>query len=274
MPLVSTLEAIGAARSAPAGGGGFATDKDLGRGDLVAVEGCRKDGPGACQHPNQWNSALALRGMHSYRQPVGSYGRLFRTPGVKGLYATTLLARFPAGINAIAVLLFFRSEGSTFAESGAIVAGLGLGLAIGSPATSRLYDRKGLIVLKALASAHATGLGLLVVLGLIGAPAILVVIIAFSVGIALPPVVPVFRAAAGAILRDRSELLSTAYAVESMALELIFVGGPAIAAGFLILGTPALPVVVSALTGVIGTLWFAKLLERRSTLVLTDVDTT
>jgi len=188
---------------------------------------------------------------------------LFRTPYVKGLYAAALLARFPAGINAIAVLLFFRSEGRTFTEAGLIVASLGLGLAVGSPITSRLYDRRGLSVLRLLAAIHGTGLGLLIVLGITDAPAILVMVLALLIGMAVPPVVPVFRAAMGFILRNRSGLLSTAYAVESMALELIFVGGPAVAAGFLMLGTPALALVVSALTGVTGTVWFSGLLQRR-----------
>src|SRR2546427_877157 len=109
------------------------------------------------------------------------------------LFAATVVARLPIGINGIAVVLFLRAEGTSFGVAGAAAGGLALGSAIGAPVAARLIDRVGLRVLLALAGLHAAGLVTLLALGFGNAPGALLVPVAALTGSALPPISSVLR---------------------------------------------------------------------------------
>ena len=47
------------------------------------------------------------------------YAAVLRVPHVAALIAATLLARFPIGINALAIVLYLRAERGSFAVAGA-----------------------------------------------------------------------------------------------------------------------------------------------------------
>ena len=48
------------------------------------------------------------------------YAAVLRVPHVAPLIAATLLARFPIGINALAIVLYLRAERGSFAVAGAV----------------------------------------------------------------------------------------------------------------------------------------------------------
>src|SRR5947207_4611032 len=128
------------------------------------------------------------------------------------LFAATIVARLPIGINGIALVLFLRAEGTSFGVAGAAAGGLALGSAVGAPVAARLIDQLGVRVLLALAGVHGAGLVTLVALGFADAPGALLVVVAAIAGSALPPISSVLRAGYPKLLVDRHELVQSAFA--------------------------------------------------------------
>src|SRR4051794_3785150 len=71
------------------------------------------------------------------------YGEVLRVPHVAALIASTLLARFPIGINALALILYLREQTGSYAVAGVVAGGLAAGSGIGAPVQGRLVDRFG-----------------------------------------------------------------------------------------------------------------------------------
>jgi hypothetical protein len=106
---------------------------------------------------------------------------------------------------------------------------------------------------------HAIGLGALVVLGP-SAPAVPLVILALLTGIALPPASSVLYSHYPKLLRDHPELLRSAYALDSVATELIFISGPILTAVLVAVVAPGAALVLSALCVSLGTIAFVAAL--------------
>jgi MFS family permease len=109
------------------------------------------------------------------------------------LFAATVLARLPIGINGLAVVLFLRAQTGSFAVAGAAAGALALGSGIGAPVAARLIDALGPRILLALAGGHAAALVTLVSLGAANAPAPALVGVSGVAGVLLPPVSSVMR---------------------------------------------------------------------------------
>jgi MFS family permease len=184
------------------------------------------------------------------------------------LYAAMVVARLGIGIDGIATVLFLRHEGKSFALAGATAGALALGSALGAPFNARLIDRLSPRVLVWLASAHATGLLAVIALAIAGAPALLLLPVAFLTGATLPTVSSVLRNAYATLLRDDRHLIPSAFALEAVVTEAIFIVGPLTTAALTWLVSAAAALVVSAATVVIGTAWFyaelpSELAQRR-----------
>jgi MFS family permease len=172
------------------------------------------------------------------------------------LFAAEVLARLPIGINAIAMVLFLRSQGTSFGVAGAAAGGIALGTAFGAPISARLIDRLGVRILLALACVHAVGLLVLIALGVADSPPAVIVGAAVLTGASLPPISSVLRAAYPRLLSDDPRLIQSAFALDSVLTELIFVGGPLLTAALLWAVTAAAALVVAAASVVAGTAWF------------------
>ena len=107
-----------------------------------------------CFHPSQQNTFTGEadpgddgRGPRCARQRarpvVKRYAEVLRVPHVATLIAATLIARFPIGINALALILYLREETGSFAVAGVVAGGLAAGVGIGAPVQGRLVDRFG-----------------------------------------------------------------------------------------------------------------------------------
>ena len=57
------------------------------------------------------------------------YAEVLRVPHVAPLIAATLIARFPIGINALALILYLRHATGSFAIAGVVAGGLAAGSA-------------------------------------------------------------------------------------------------------------------------------------------------
>lgn len=184
------------------------------------------------------------------------YARILRVPSVAALVAATVLARMPIGVNGLAALLYVRAVTGSFAAAGIVVAALALGSAVGAPLQGRLIDRRGRRMLVPLAIAHAGGLGTLWLLGGLGAGTAALAAAALMAGAALPPVASVLRACWPALLRERPELIQSAFALDSVLIEVIFFTGPLITAAIAALLAPQFALGVSAVCVLAGTAGF------------------
>jgi MFS family permease len=183
------------------------------------------------------------------------YARLLRLPHVAVLLAATTIARLPFGINGLAVVLFVRQVTGSFAVAGLTTGALALGAALGAPLAARLVDRRGPRMLTPLAFAHAGSLLALWGLGSAGAPDATLAASAFCAGAAFPP--------SGAVLRSRwpelvadPGLVRTAYAFDSVMVEVSFVTGPLLTAILVALTGAQAALALSAALVIVGTTVF------------------
>jgi MFS family permease len=193
------------------------------------------------------------------------YRDVLRAPHVAALVAATLLARFPIGINALAIVLFLREQTGSFAIAGAVAGSLAAGSGVGAPVQGRLVDRFGpRRVLVPLAFVHAGALAALVTCGALGAPTVALLACGFVGGFAIPPTSSVLRSLWPELLADRPELLQAAYALDSTMIELIFIAGPLLTGAIAAVSSPAAALVISAVSVVAGTLTFTALPPARA----------
>lgn len=193
---------------------------------------------------------------------MGIYRRLLSQPHIGVLIAATTLTRVPFAINGLAVLLFVREVTGSFGTAGLVVGAEALGAAFGAPLASRLVDRRGARVLTPIACGHAAALLGLVGLGEAGAPVAALVGVAALAGVCFPPSGSVLRARFSELLGGDPELVRSAYALDSVTIEVSFVSGPLITAAAVALAGPQVALFLSAVLVILGTLLFYTRLPR------------
>jgi len=196
---------------------------------------------------------------------VRRYAAVLRAPHVAALIAATLLARFPIGINALAIVLYLRAERGSFAVAGAVAGALAAGSGVGAPIQGRLVDLFGQRrVLVPLGLVHAAALGAIVATTGAGAPVAVLVACGLVAGFAIPPTSSVLRSMWPTLLREQPELIPAAYALDSVLIELIFVIGPLLTALVATVLSPPAALIVSAASVVAGTVMFTALPPSRA----------
>jgi MFS family permease len=189
---------------------------------------------------------------------VRRYADILRSRYVGALVASSLLARLPIGINALAIVLYLREQTGSFAIAGAVSGTLAAGSGVGAPVQGRLVDRVGARrVLVPLAFVHALGLGAIVGFAELGAPTVVLIVCGFVAGFAVPPTSSVLRSMWTDLLEPR--LHQAAYALDSTMIEVIFISGPLLTAGIAAVASPAGALIVSAVAVVTGTTIFTAL---------------
>jgi MFS family permease len=175
-------------------------------------------------------------------------------PHVAPLLAASMLARLPFGMYALAVVLYMAQERGSFAVAGLVDGAIGIGAAIGSPLQSRVIDRHGhRRVLLPLAVLDVTATALLVALTEAGATTAALMACGLAGGFAIPNVGAALRALWPRLLEHRDDLVPTAFALDSVSIELLFTAGPLIAAAIIAVISPIAALALSAactLTGV------------------------
>ena len=185
------------------------------------------------------------------------YAAILRAPHVAPLVLASMLARLPYGVYALAVILYVEQSRDSYAIAGLVDAAFGIGAAAGAPLQSRIIDRLGharVLVPAAMLDAAATGA--LIGLTESGAPTVALILCGLLGGIAIPNVGGALRALWPELLQRRDDLLSTAFALDSVALEALFTTGPLLAALIIAVASPAAALVVCAVCSLLGTLVF------------------
>jgi MFS family permease len=196
---------------------------------------------------------------------VSAYAAVLRAPHVAALIAATLLARFPIGINALAIVLYLRAERGSFAVAGAVAGALAAGSGVGAPVQGRMVDALGQRrVLVPLGIVHAGALGALVASTEAGAPVAVLIAFGLLAGFAIPPTSSVLRSMWPDLLRDRPDLIQAAYALDSVMIELIFILGPLVTALVATVLEPQAALALSAASVVTGTIAFTALPPSRA----------
>jgi predicted MFS family arabinose efflux permease len=181
------------------------------------------------------------------------YVAILRTPGTARPLLATLVARVPDSIAALAMVLLVSSTTHSYSSAGAIAAAFAIGTAASAPLAGRAIDRLGQRpVLIALATCFAAALVLLVAVA--GQPGWAAAVAAVG-GLTRPPLESSLRGLWPRLVpRER---LDTAYALDSTAQELIWIGGPLLLAALVSFGRPSLPLFACALLTVLGTAVYA-----------------
>lgn len=189
---------------------------------------------------------------------AGSLRSVLSLPGSPRLFASALVGRLPQGTAPLAILLLVREATRSYAAAGLAVGAFTLATAAMAPIQGRLVDRFGrrrvlvpdgicqavaLLALVALARAHA------------GVPALAAV--AGVAGALLPPIAASVRALLGEVFGDPA-VRERAYALESVAQELVWVTGPLLVALAIGATSPTGAVVLVAALCIAGTAGFVS----------------
>lgn len=169
-----------------------------------------------------------------------------------------MVGRLPIGITGLAILLLVQTATGSFARGGAATACYVFGLATVAPALGRIIDRRGpRATLFACGVAFPAALiGLVLAVHHLADPT-LVLASAAAAGATFPPITVCMRTYFKQRLRDDA-LLSAAYSLESVLIELIFIAGPMLVALFVAVASPTVAVLFSAACGLAGTLLFLR----------------
>ncbi len=157
---------------------------------------------------------------------LGSYRAVLRAPGGLAFSGAGLIARLPMSTYGLGFVLLVAARTGRYGLAGTVAAAYGLAASASSPFLARAVDRLGQArVLRPVVSVNA-----LAVVGLVaaverGLPAWVVLALAVAVGGASPSVGSLVRARWQRALIG-SDLLTTAFALESVVDEFLFVVGP------------------------------------------------
>jgi len=189
---------------------------------------------------------------------LARYVALLRSRELRQTIAASMIGRLPIGITGLAILLLVQTATGSFARGGAATACYVVGLATVAPALGRVIDRSGpRRTLLACALAFPAALSLLVVAVNHFAAPWIVLLCAAAAGAAFPPITVCMRSYFRQRLRN-DELLSAAYSMESVLIELIFIVGPLLVALFVALASAGAAVLFAAACGFAGTLLFLR----------------
>lgn len=190
---------------------------------------------------------------------AGSYRCVLRLPRARRVFAVGLVGRSAYGVLPLPLLFTFQAASGSFATAGLAMALFGAAT-ITMPLKSRAVDRLGA---RTALPSMAVGLaGILVVIAVLAArqgrlPGTLCCGLALAAGVLAPPLGPAMR------MRWRdlcagTALVPTAYALDAVCEEGLYLLAPAAAGGVLAIAAAWVPLLVAAGLIVIGTVGMSR----------------
>ena len=184
---------------------------------------------------------------------LASYRRVFAHPGALAFSVTGLVARLPISMMTLGIVLLVSALTGSYGLAGQVSAAYVVGNALAAVPHGRLADRFGQRrVLYADSVVFALASGLLITSITDGWALPWPHVLAAVSGVALPQIGTLVRARWAHLLEARTEL-NTAFAVESIADELVFVTGPGLVTFLSTAWDPRAGLVVAVVVGTLGT---------------------
>jgi len=190
---------------------------------------------------------------------VAKYRSVLSVPGAARLFATGLIGRLPLGTLSLAILLLVRGATHSYAAAGVAVGAEALASAAAAPVQGRLIDRFGRRrVLAPTALIQGAILVVLVLSAAASAGTATLVVLAGLAGAFLPPVSPSMRALLREVLHDPA-VRETAYALDAVVQEVVWITGPLLVALVVAISSPAVAVLLVAVIAIVGPLLFVAM---------------
>ncbi|MBS1894960.1 MAG: MFS transporter [Actinobacteria bacterium] len=191
-------------------------------------------------------------------QGLTAYRRVLAAPGVRPLVGFALLARMPIGMGGVAVILFIHGQTDSFGIAGGVAGAYTIGLGITGPWLARVIDRHGSrLVIVPGALLVMVAMAALVVLGEAGAGTVPLVAAGFVAGAGSTPIGGIFRQRWPDLVGPAE--LPTAYALDAVMIEVVFVSGPLLAGILAATVGPSGGLLVAGALGILGSVGFARL---------------
>jgi Major Facilitator Superfamily len=190
---------------------------------------------------------------------LSPYRRVLSIPGALLFSATGLVARLPISMVSLGIVLLVSTQTGSYGLAGSVAAVFVLANALLAIVHGRMVDNYGQPrVLPPVISIFGLGLALLTFGVLEAWPTWSIYLTAAVTGAALPQVGACVRARWSYVLQDPTTV-QTAYAVEGVADEVVFIAGPVLVTVLATTVHPAAGLATALVAGVGGTLAFAAL---------------
>lgn len=190
---------------------------------------------------------------------LASYRGVLRRPGAAAFCATGLVARLPISMTGLGIVLLVQAREGSYGVAGAVSAAYMIANAVLSIAQGRLLDRLGQGRVLSIASvAFGVAMSVLVVSVQADWPLIITYVAAAIGGASLPQIGSCVRARWSHVLDSPADV-QTAYALESVADEAVFILGPILVTVLATAIHPVLGLAVAIVAGTAGGLVFAAL---------------
>ena len=158
------------------------------------------------------------------------YKEIFRAPGAKGFASAGFVARMPMAMAPIGIVAMLSQTHGEYWLAGAVSATYALTNALAAPQISRLVDRLG----QSRVVVPTTIVSVIAFAALIAAARwdwpVWMLFVSALLAAAMPSIPALVRARWTEIFRDRPEL-TTAFAFESAADELVYIAGASLSVG-------------------------------------------
>lgn len=193
---------------------------------------------------------------------LGPYAEVLRLPGALAFTSSGFLARLPISIEGLGIVLFITASRDSYALAGILTAIYALSASMTQPFTGRLADTWGQrVVLPILAVSHALALIGFVMAVNAGAAAAALAVISLLLGASQPSVGGMVRARWAYTVTSPAQV-RTAFAIESLLDEVIYIVGPPLATFLALSVAGGAPLIASAVFVLAGS--FPLVLQRRT----------
>jgi MFS family permease len=177
---------------------------------------------------------------------VSRYLRILRRRAAATPFAAAVVARLPIAMGPLGMVLLVQSVRGEYGVAGVITAAWAIAASVATPLLGRGLDRIGQpLVIGTTSVVSGVLLATFAVLAVNGAPDGVLLAVSAGAGATFPPMGPAMRAAWRAVLESEDDRRA-AYALDAVAVETIFVGGPLLLSLLLVVAPPVVPLLVTA----------------------------
>jgi len=190
---------------------------------------------------------------------VDTYRGVLTVPGAAMFAVAGLVARLPISMLGIGIVLLVEGSTGSYALAGWVAAAYGVVQAVASPYVARLVDGHGQArVMRPAIAVHVLGLVLMMVAASLAAPRWTLFASAVVMGATIGSVGALVRTRwshALSLRADGAQLLHTAYSLESVFDEVVFVTGPLLVTVLATAVSPVAGLIAAALAVAVGGGW-------------------